>query len=202
MHMSVLYTSDSHVFHPKVAGERGFLNVDGTPDMEGYHAWYEDMWRSQVSERDMVCLLGDVTQLSGGRFDEALAFFAKLPGRKVLVSGNHDEVFPTHPASDKSMYRWLQVFEFISSTSARRIDGQYVNLSHFTYEPTPDDLALGDGEDYYRAHRAPDTERWLLHGHTHRDEQLSGPRQIHVGIDGWKSLVPETTIIDLIRENS
>jgi predicted phosphohydrolase len=48
-------------------------------------------WRSKVSEEDVVLLAGDVSWATSVRHVlPDLAWLAQLPGRKVLVRGNHD----------------------------------------------------------------------------------------------------------------
>jgi predicted phosphohydrolase len=58
---------------------------------DDHHLKIETNWRAKVSESDTVFLLGDLSW--GLRFDEAeadIAWIHGLPGRKVLLKGNHD----------------------------------------------------------------------------------------------------------------
>jgi predicted phosphohydrolase len=57
----------------------------------GYMEKIEDSWRRQVGDDDVVLLAGDFSWAM--KFDDALTdleYIAKLPGKKVLVRGNHD----------------------------------------------------------------------------------------------------------------
>ena len=49
-------------------------------------AHFEEQWRSQVTKRDVVWILGDV-----GMHRRAYETLATWPGMKRLVMGNHDE---------------------------------------------------------------------------------------------------------------
>jgi predicted phosphohydrolase len=58
---------------------------------DDHHLKIEKNWRAAVSESDTVFLLGDLSW--GLKFDEAEAdieWIHRLPGRKVLLKGNHD----------------------------------------------------------------------------------------------------------------
>jgi predicted phosphohydrolase len=58
---------------------------------DDHHLKIEQNWRAAVSESDTVFLLGDLSW--GLKFDEAEAdieWIHGLPGRKVLLKGNHD----------------------------------------------------------------------------------------------------------------
>lgn len=61
------------------------------PQWERHWEKVEENWRSRVSEEDAVLLPGDHSW--GMRLEEArpdLEFLDSLPGRKVLIRGNHD----------------------------------------------------------------------------------------------------------------
>jgi predicted phosphohydrolase len=57
----------------------------------GHAARIERHWRERVGEEDLVLVAGDISWAM--RLDDALPdleFIARLPGRKVLIRGNHD----------------------------------------------------------------------------------------------------------------
>lgn len=58
---------------------------------KGYTKKLEDNWRALVTEQDTVVLAGDTSW--GMKLEETLADFAfihRLPGRKLILKGNHD----------------------------------------------------------------------------------------------------------------
>jgi predicted phosphohydrolase len=58
---------------------------------DDHHMKIEENWRAEISDGDTVFLLGDLSW--GLKFAEAeadLAWIHGLPGRKVLLKGNHD----------------------------------------------------------------------------------------------------------------
>ncbi|MBN9214815.1 MAG: metallophosphoesterase [Microbacterium sp.] len=195
----VLYTSDPHVTHPKLAQLRGFLAPDGSGDTAAHDAWYAEMWREHVTKRDTVYVLGDLTGGGTSARRAALGLFATLPGRKVFITGNHDEGHPAHRDSVKPglQAEYLEAFDAVLPFALRRltVDGErrHVALSHFPY--------FGDHtrEDRFDEWRLKDTGKWLLHGHTHKPNQrVHDGRQIHVGVDAWGRPVAEAEIVDLI----
>ena len=73
------------------------LSLDAEKNMEVFAGWenyverLERHWRETVLEEDTVVLLGDTSW--GMSLPEALLdfqFLEALPGRKLLVKGNHD----------------------------------------------------------------------------------------------------------------
>jgi len=74
------------------------LSFAGTKPMDifGEHwrdhvARVERAWREEVAEADIVCLPGDLSwALRLAEAADELAWLGNLPGRKVLVKGNHD----------------------------------------------------------------------------------------------------------------
>lgn len=58
---------------------------------QGYEKRLEQNWRERISEEDTVVLAGDISW--GMNFEQALPdlrFLHGLPGRKVILKGNHD----------------------------------------------------------------------------------------------------------------
>ena len=78
--MSVLFTSGPHVGHVNISKFRSY--VESTEENDEL---FFDQWNKNVNKRKIVYLLGDVM------FDRKhMARFIALPGRKILVKGNHD----------------------------------------------------------------------------------------------------------------
>lgn len=168
--MTVYFTADLHLGHAMVAGLRGFTTS------EAHDATVASNWLKTVRKEDTVWVLGDVAL---GGLTRALDLVASLPGRKHLITGNHDKCHPMH----RDSYRWQPeylraAFDSVQAFALRKIDGQKVLLSHFPY--TADHT-----EDVrYTEWRLPDTGLPLLHGHTHSRERGT-PHEVHVGLDAW-----------------
>ena len=65
--------------------------MDAFPGWNGYVRRLEDNWRRLVADGDTVVVAGDVSW--GMSLEQAgadLAFLHSLPGRKILMKGNHD----------------------------------------------------------------------------------------------------------------
>jgi len=188
-----------------VAGHRGFASA--AEHDEAVIA----RWNELVRPDDLVWHLGDVGLGSETRVLEQAA---RLNGRKQLVTGNHDPVWPGHRDARKHQRRWLEVFESVQAFAKIRLDGRMVVLSHFPYEGdhTADERAV--------QFRLRDEGEWLIHGHTHQRDRLGpnarwlhiatagGPfreprprgRQVHAGLDAWNlSPVSDADILGVIR---
>jgi calcineurin-like phosphoesterase family protein len=196
--MTVWFTSDLHIGHAYVAELRGFEDV-AQHDAVLAANWDRLVNPSQDRE-DHVWVLGDIS--AGGSKSQiaALAWLMQRPGRKHLITGNHDGCWPRSRDSHKWQQKYLGVFDSVQAFARRKITGQYVLLSHFPYQGGGDHTEV----ERYTQWRLPDMGEWLLHGHTHTSVRVNG-KSIHVGVDAW-GLAPvhlqdiERVINDLDRE--
>lgn len=181
--MTIYVTADPHFGHVKVSELRGFDSTE-EHDKAVLRSYYD-----KLGSRDDLWILGDLT--AGGRAQEerALGLLHQLrqaQGTRLhLVTGNHDSCSPIHRDSWSRQARFMEVFTSVQSMARRRGPGKIpVFMSHFPY------AEAGDGPHRegarYPEYRLPDLGHWLLHGHTHQPEQISGPRSLHVGWDAWR----------------
>lgn len=183
--MNTWFTSDLHLGHERVAQLRGFS------DVETHDAAILDNWISAVDPIDIVWMLGD---LCLGNPEPAINALLGLPGRKHLISGNHDKCHGLHKDAHKWQPRYLAAFDSVQTFARRNINGEDVLLSHFPYrmDHTP--------EPRYGQWRLRDEGAWILHGHTHGRTRRVG-REIHVGTDAWDfTPVSLSTIAMLMNE--
>ena len=176
--------SDTHFLHKHVASLRGYTTAAEHDEA------IISRWNKLVRPDDFAWLLGDV---GVGNETSILRLASRLNGRLQLVTGNHDKPWAGHRKGRSRQRRWLEVFETVQPFARATIAGREVLLSHFPYQGdhTPSDR----GTQYRLRNEGP----WLLHGHTHDAARISGPRQIHVGLDAW-DLAPasETAIAALM----
>lgn len=192
--MSIYFTSDLHLGHEMVARLRGFSDADGH-DM----AVLNNLAEAIRKKDDQLWVLGDLA-LAGWR--RALVQIGSLPGRKHLIIGNHDMVFPgMRRDSHKHFREYMETFDSVQMMAKRRVAGQTVYLSHFPY--AEDHTA----EPRWMNYRLRDTGELLLHGHTHSTAAYTSIRELHVGLDafglqpvplefveGWVKTVNDVTI--------
>jgi len=184
---AVFFSSDTHFLHAMVAGLRGFASS------EEHDEAVIAAWNNLVRPADLVWHLGDVGL---GNEARVLRQAARLNGNKHLIAGNHDQCWPGHRGSRSRQRKWLEVFESVQAFARIRLDGQSVLLSHLPY------LGAGDHtlEERHTQFRLHDEGLWLIHGHTHQAEQMSGPRSVHAGLDAWNLRpAPEADVISLMR---
>jgi calcineurin-like phosphoesterase family protein len=186
------FTSDLHLQHRLVAGHRGFGE-----DLDAHDAAIAEDWDARVHPNDKVWVLGDVTVRAT---DYAYDWIKARPGRKHLVSGNHDGCHPMHRRWTKQAKKWLEVFETVQPLASVRLEGHLVLLSHFPYGGMEGaDRTL---EPRYPEWRPANSGLWLLHGHTHMADQRYHDRQIHIGLDAWgHKLVSQHEVTKLMRAN-
>ena len=96
------YISDLHLFSKNQTIEG--LNFDGRPfkDIQEMHEIILNNWNGRVTNGDTVYILGDVS--NRGKNEDLIAIVARLKGKKVLISGNHDDIRD---------YRYKQLFHAI-----------------------------------------------------------------------------------------
>lgn len=186
----IYYTADLHFGHDMVAKLRGY------EDYEQHDASLILEWKHIVKERDIVYILGDITL---SKYDYALEILRLLPGRKHLISGNHDIVHPMHSRGHRLNVhaRWLEIFETIQPFIRKKISGKELLLSHFPYTEFGD--GEGRGKERYNQYRLPNYGLPLLHGHTHGVER-EHDNMLHVGWDAWGTLLPQQYVADWLNE--
>ena len=85
---------DLHFGHKRIADFRG---RGGFADETEHSDYICEKWKHRITKHDLVFVLGDAA------FNvEGLERFATLPGRKILIIGNHDQL---------STNRYLEFFE-------------------------------------------------------------------------------------------
>ena len=61
------------------------------PNWDNHQAKIAEYWLNTVSEDDTVLLPGDISwAMSDEEFEIDMAFLSGLPGKKIIISGNHD----------------------------------------------------------------------------------------------------------------
>lgn len=81
---NVLFCSDLHFGHKNIGKFRESLSI--TNEEENRWRICED-WRKKVTKRDIVYVLGDACFSMETVFE-----FRDLPGKKILIRGNHDSL--------------------------------------------------------------------------------------------------------------
>ena len=186
------FTSDTHINHRRVAELRGFLTIEGVPDLAAHNKEVAENWDGVVDDDDLVYVLGDIAMNAN---EDVFDWFDKRPGRKILIAGNHDGCASFHSGASKEQRKYLEHFESVHDFLQIKINTHKVALSHYPYS--------GEGsreiEERYTQWRLRDMGLPLLHGHTHGPEREHG-YQMHVGLDAWDlHLVPEVVISDWLN---
>lgn len=200
------FTSDLHIGHKLVARHRSvdvnFFSPGRSREVsdEFVAAWHDGMlsenWDAHVGRDDIVWVLGDISAGGSNAQRNALQWITQRPGRKRLVSGNHDGCHPMHRNSHNWLREYLKAFESVQSAARIRINGHSVLLSHFPYR---DDHTEVPRFDQWRLRNLGEL---LLHGHTHSAERVHG-RELHIGVDAWgMKPVAVQTIIERIEAMS
>lgn len=103
------------------------LSFGSDKPMDVFHGWenytqkIETNWRNLVKQEDTVVVAGDISwamSIDGARED--FAFLESLPGRKLIIKGNHDFWWDTRAKMD----RFLESYGFDS-----------IKIIHNTAEP-------------------------------------------------------------------
>ena len=79
-------------------------------------------WQKAVNNDDTVYLLGDVAE---GDYERSVRILAGLPGRKILVVGNHDD------EASLSRYQEAGIFESIVPYAKAYQGGEEIILFHY-----------------------------------------------------------------------
>lgn len=84
--MRTWLTSDLHLFHTNIIVYCGRPNET----VDQMNECIIDSWRSVVMPEDRVIVVGDLSAGLGQRAGELRDIIGRLPGRKILIRGNHD----------------------------------------------------------------------------------------------------------------
>ena len=79
-------------------------------------------WEKAVKEEDTVYVLGDVSE---GDYERTVRILSPLPGRKILVVGNHDD------EESLCCYRRARLFEEIVNYAKTEENGREIILFHY-----------------------------------------------------------------------
>ncbi len=151
--------SDPHLFHLSIITmcSRPFVKPNGEPDVKLMNSVIEANWKSCVRPGDTIYCLGDFSHRTPPG-DELSKLFARLPGRKVLLVGNHDKAALTLP--------WDEIHEVLHTT----IDSTKVTLCHYRWADWP----------------GKRRGALMLYGHSH-GRQPGNQQSMDIGVDvmGW-----------------
>lgn len=176
MFISHLY-SDPHFGHAAAIKycRRPFSSV------EEMNAELERRYCKEVHDDDVVLWVGDVAFMPAQKTRELIS---RLPGRKLLVQGNHDP----------NVTQCLKLgFELVATKLYLNIHGHKITVCHYPPAGTSADTRYAE-----RRPPKPGRGEYLIHGHTHEKERMIG-RRIHVGVDAWDfAPVPLSEIVQLI----
>ena len=188
----VWFTADTHLGHRLVSGLRGFESVADHDDTICHN------WSTSVPDDAEVWVAGD---LAFDGWENRLAVFNELPGRKHLVLGNHDRAHPLNSRAHEYLEKYRPYFATVQTVAQVSTKGaRKVLVSHFPY--------TGDhGKDRYDEWRLRDTGRPLVHGHTHSDTKLSwtaaGTLQVNVALEAWELRpVGVSELAEILREHA
>ena len=197
--MTTFFVSDTHFGHARILElcNRPFKDVTTMNEMLVHN------WNALVRLDDTVYHLGDVAL---GPIEDSLKYIMRLNGRKILVVGNHDRMFPPMAkGKQEKIDHWTQRyidagFDEVHTNHGFVEGGYHFRLSHFPYD--------GDHtrEERYAEYRQADNGVPLIHGHTHDTGNpvsfsRNGTFQYHVGVDAHDfAPVPLIRIIDALDE--
>lgn len=196
--MTVWFTADLHFGHARIIelSHRPFGSI------EEHDQALMDRWSACVRPDDIVWVLGDLA--IEGKWKHGLEAIQSLPGRKRLITGNHDQAWVGKSDWTRFIADYQDVFGVVTPWARTKVLGTKVNLSHFPYVG---DHTEGSRFDEYRLRIG----KPLIHGHVHSTERLTTVPindwvhaarvpQIHVGVDAWDFRpVSDREVADLIR---
>ena len=83
----IFFTADLHFGHDKIGKHMPDRPYAGDSTSLRHDKWLEKLWQGTVDDEDTVYIVGDLTLM---RKEQAQELLERLPGRKILICGNHD----------------------------------------------------------------------------------------------------------------
>lgn len=163
-----------------------------TPDVDLMNESMIERWNAKVSKGDEVWVVGDFAL---GRIETSVNFAKDLNGNKFLIPGNHDRCHPMYPPHKQKRQIYEDAgFTIMETQVLTEIGGTPVRACHFPYQ-----FGSHGFDDKFSGLRPDDDGMILIHGHTHSSEAITGPRQVHVGVDAHDFYpISEDEVISLI----
>ena len=152
--MAHWFTADPHFFHHNIIRfcKRPFTNVDEM------NTTIIDNIRAVVKPSDTLWIIGDLTMNKNKDKEQVKSLFRQIPGKKNLITGNHDRPWVSEEL------KWEGVYDILHTN----IEGQPVSLCHYPLVTWP---KVRHGS-------------LMLFGHVHNN--WAGSRQcVNVGVDLW-----------------
>jgi calcineurin-like phosphoesterase family protein len=143
--------ADTHFRHPNIIG---YCNRP-----ENYEELIIRHWKEDVEPDDIVYHFGDVIFYDK---PELYSIMSQLPGKKILIKGNHD--------SESDSFYYKNGFDYVC-------EGTVVNKILFTHRAVPD---------------VPEFYEWNFHGHNHnrapehytlRNGFLTGGKNVLISVE-------------------
>lgn len=150
--MAIFFSSDQHFGHANIIKhcQRPFASL------EEMHDFLIRSWNARVRPEDTVYVVGDFSLVRSARIPAVSAILSALPGRKVLIRGNHD--------SEELELLWDKVHDQVTLN----LNGQWVTLNHYPLREWP---GMWNGGIH-------------LYGHVHGNLRPL-PGSMDVGVDVW-----------------
>lgn len=173
----------THFYSDPHFGHINIIKYAGRPFADVHEMDHELMRRytAAVRDSDLVLWCGDV---SFHDEEHTRYILNALPGRKILVRGNHDG----------TLTRCVRLpFELVADALHFTLARRKVTCMH--YPP----LSGGPLRNEPRPPK-PGPGEFVIHGHSHIRERRIG-RRIHVGVDAWDyAPVPVAAVVALMDE--
>lgn len=189
----IYFTSDIHFGHENI------LKYTNRPytSIKEHDLDIIAKYNSVVQDNDVCYFLGDI--FFGYDTKGATEIIKSMKGTKVLVKGNHDK--------NKDIWYYSIGFDVVLLNAQIKLGQKTVNLSHYPwrapwYKRLYWHITSRKHRDYKsrKYKNLPQDGNWLLHGHTHRPEKVSGNKSIHIGLDAWDCTpVSATKILELMN---
>lgn len=155
----IRYIADTHFFLERIISEKGGRPFSSVEEMNNFMI---KQWNSVTEENDTVIIIGDFSSGDGERTNEILK---KLKGKKILIKGNHDNLYLNDPIFNRNNFiDILQYGEFDDS-------GKKALCFHYP-------IMFYNGQYY----KKPET--YMLYGHIHNtQDQVLIDQMIAMGKD-------------------
>ena len=89
----IFFTADLHFGHRNILRHESNRPFAAEGLIKEHDEWLLNLWKSTADKKDDIYILGDLTFYKN---DDARKLLEKLPGRKHLITGNHDGSVKTY----------------------------------------------------------------------------------------------------------
>ena len=90
---NIYWSADAHIGHQGILKHMPNRPYASDGNIQAHDEWLINLWQTSIGKHDRIYFAGDLTFYKS---EDARQLLERLPGKKYLVLGNHDDSIKSH----------------------------------------------------------------------------------------------------------